>query len=650
MSPRHISEEVLSTTAVPYERSTGVPRSTPVESSAPASPPRTLDWRLVLLVVLAASAAYVAWHLSRGWMPHDEGALAQSAERLLRGELPHRDFDEIYTGGLSFLNAGAFRLLGTTLLSMRVVLFAVFLTWVPVVYYLASRFVAPLAAGGVTLLAVVWSLPNYSAPMPSWYNLFLATFGVAALFRHMERRRRRWLVVAGLAGGLSFLVKVIGLYYVAGVLLYFVFQSHALARAEAGPTPRRGNLFAAFASLALLLFVATVAALVRYQLYAPEVVHFVMPSLIIAALLARNEWTLPAGHDRARFMTLGGLVIPFLVGVALPVALFLVPYARSGALPAFFSGVFILPTKRFGIATVRALPLSTMLALVPLAILATGARELRARLRPWHVVVLGLLLTVILLLSGGVGAVYRAVWYSTRNLIPALALAGVLTLDRERHADAGSPLLRSRLMLLLSVTALCSLVQFPFVIPIYFCYVAPLVALTAVALFCYLRPVAPAIPVSLLVFYIAFAVVRINTSSLYAMGGKYLSYRRTSPLALERGGLEVPDFQAAEYRELVPLLRKHARGEYIWASPDAPEVYFLTGRRNPTRSLFEFFDDPNDRTERILRTLDARGVTVIALNQLLQFSPPIREDLYARLVERYPYGKMVGRFEVRWKP
>jgi hypothetical protein len=419
----------LSTTAVPHERNTGVPISTPVESSAPASP-RTLDWRLVLLAVLVASAAYVAWHLGRGWVPHDDGSLAQSAERLLRGELPHRDFDDIYTGGLSYLNAGAFRLFGTTLLSMRVVLFVVFLAWVPVVYYLASRFVAPLAAGGVTLLAVVWSLPNYSAPMPSWYNLFLATFGVAALFRHMESRRRRWLVVAGLAGGLSFLVKVIGLYYVAGVLLYFVFQSHALARTEAGPAPRRGTVYAAFTSVALLLFVATVATLVRHQLYAPEVVHFVMPSLIIAALLARNEWTLPAGHNRARFMTLGGLVIPFLVGLALPVALFLVPYARSGALAAFFGGVFILPMKRFGTAAVRALPLSTMLALVPLAILAAGARELRAKLRPWYVVVLGLSLAVILLISGGVGAVYRAVCYSARNLIPAVVLAGVLAFWR----------------------------------------------------------------------------------------------------------------------------------------------------------------------------------------------------------------------------
>src|SRR5215212_5778968 len=88
----------------------------------PARAWREPEGRLVLLVVLAISVAYVGRHLSRGWMPFDDGALAQSAERLLQGELPHRDFDDPYTGGLAFLNAGAFRLFGLTLWSMRLAL------------------------------------------------------------------------------------------------------------------------------------------------------------------------------------------------------------------------------------------------------------------------------------------------------------------------------------------------------------------------------------------------------------------------------------------------------------------------------------------------------------------------------------------------
>ena len=70
---------------------------------------RLIDWRLLLAALVVLSALYLAWQLDRGWVAHDEGTLAQSAERLLQGELPHRDFDELYTGGLTWLNAAAFR-------------------------------------------------------------------------------------------------------------------------------------------------------------------------------------------------------------------------------------------------------------------------------------------------------------------------------------------------------------------------------------------------------------------------------------------------------------------------------------------------------------------------------------------------------------
>src|SRR2546422_69633 len=106
---------------------------------------------IALGIVWVVSAVYIFGFIDRGWIPHDEGSLAQMAERVLNGELPHRDFDDIYTGGLSFLHALAFRLFGTTLLSLRLVLLMAFLAWLPAVYYVAGRFVPPLAAGLATL-------------------------------------------------------------------------------------------------------------------------------------------------------------------------------------------------------------------------------------------------------------------------------------------------------------------------------------------------------------------------------------------------------------------------------------------------------------------------------------------------------------------
>ncbi|HUB28036.1 MAG TPA: hypothetical protein VL967_00005, partial [Terracidiphilus sp.] len=126
---------------------------------------------VVLGAVLLIAGLYVGPRIGKGWVPADDGTLGQSAVRVLQGQLPHRDYAEIYTGGLSMLHALAFRVLGVNLMTLRVCVFLFFLLWLPAVYYIALRFTSPLGAGLTTLLAVSWSFPNYPAAMPSWYNL-----------------------------------------------------------------------------------------------------------------------------------------------------------------------------------------------------------------------------------------------------------------------------------------------------------------------------------------------------------------------------------------------------------------------------------------------------------------------------------------------
>jgi hypothetical protein len=97
--------------------------------------------RLLFLVVFLLSAFYAAKNFNRGWIPSDEGTFGQSAERVLQGELPHKDFDEGYAGGLTYLHELAFRVLGTNLASLRYVLYLFFLAWIAAIYLAALRFV-----------------------------------------------------------------------------------------------------------------------------------------------------------------------------------------------------------------------------------------------------------------------------------------------------------------------------------------------------------------------------------------------------------------------------------------------------------------------------------------------------------------------------
>jgi hypothetical protein len=90
-----------------------------------------------LIVVWVISAALVVSRIDRGWIPHDEGTIGHSAERVLAGELPHRDFDDVYTGGLAYVNAGAMRMFGIHLRSPRILLVGA--PDAPDVYFLSGR-------------------------------------------------------------------------------------------------------------------------------------------------------------------------------------------------------------------------------------------------------------------------------------------------------------------------------------------------------------------------------------------------------------------------------------------------------------------------------------------------------------------------------
>jgi hypothetical protein len=73
-------------------------------------------------------------------------------------------------------------------------------------------------------------------------------------------------------------------------------------------------------------------------------------------------------------------------------------------------------------------------------------------------------------------------------------------------------------------------------------------------------------------------------------------------------------------------------------------VYFLSGFRNRGRSLFEFLGDDGQPP---LAQFD--GISAVALNTKPAFSPPLSQELMDSLRARFPEGRTVGHFELRWR-
>jgi hypothetical protein len=113
--------------------------------------------------------------------------------------------------------------------------------------------------------------------------------------------------------------------------------------------------------------------------------------------------------------------------------------------------------------------------------------------------------------------------------------------------------------------------------------------------------------------------------------------------------LEILPGQAELYNAMIPVVNEHARGEYVYASPSAPEVYFLSGHRNPVPWVFDFFDDRSRDAGFTSAMLSAHAINVVVINLNPDFDPAPTEAMMALYEARYPHAQRFGRFEVRWR-
>ena len=122
---------------------------------------------LGMCIISLLAGGYLGWHYNQGWIAHDEGLLGHTAELTMLGQTPHVEFQDVYTGLLSHINAVSFKIFGISLASLRIpLLFGAIITSM-VWYLIALRLVNPLFAGIVAVTSTVWSFPNYFAALPS---------------------------------------------------------------------------------------------------------------------------------------------------------------------------------------------------------------------------------------------------------------------------------------------------------------------------------------------------------------------------------------------------------------------------------------------------------------------------------------------------
>jgi hypothetical protein len=592
---------------------------------------------LMILVALV----YLLPFVPRGWVPHDEGMLGQSADQVLRGGLPHVDYEEAYTGGLSWIYAAVFKISGVDLLNVRWFLYAgaVLATWL--VYAIVRRYFGPIGAAFAAWVALGWSFPNYFAGLPSWWLLVCALTSVWSVIRYVETRHTRYLVTAGLAAGLAMAIKQTGVYLLVALVLTLLYgwrssgTSSRLARLE--PWVRWSVAAASVIVAAMIL---------RPRLFEAEGVYLFAPVVACAGVLFLP--VKPASSSIQPFapLTLTGIAA---TAAAVPLACLLIPYALRDELGDFVNGAIVLPQKRVAFASYAMTSARSIVTGIPL--LALVFPSTRFGFREWLAFLLLLVWPAAVFLP--IDALsnvtsYQFIWQSSRAIATLVPIAICLRLALGQASEEQRPVLFASAAML----AWMALNQFPFAAPIYFCYVAPLAVVA-----CITAAGGSSISRQTLLpwgaMLLLFAVLSANRGFINGLGQVHELREFNAALDLPRAHLKVGGEDAELYRKLVFTVTRHLHpGGQLIAGPDCPEVYFLSGLVSPSGTLFDFFSRDGGRQSGAREEDEIAAWSkgeVIVVNHQPDFSPLPSEQVLVHLRREFPGGEMIGPFEVRWR-
>lgn len=193
--------------------------------------------------------------------PYDEGLALVGGLRVLRGDVPFKDFAAVYPPAESYLLAAAFRLAGASVGVERAVDLVVRALIVFVLYAITVHTGGSRWRGAVLSLIAALLLAQAGFPGYTTFPALLGAFGATWAFLKYQRGGAGWLVVSGVAAGLSTGFSLdVGVVAIATMAAGIV-MSYAAARPLRPNAFRRDVLLLAVGASAVVLpFWAYVAA------------------------------------------------------------------------------------------------------------------------------------------------------------------------------------------------------------------------------------------------------------------------------------------------------------------------------------------------------------------------------------------------------
>jgi Dolichyl-phosphate-mannose-protein mannosyltransferase len=161
----------------------------------------------IAIALFVFCVAYLCAFRHYSSLEPDEGIVLAGAERILRGEVPYRDFFAFYTPGSFYLVALLFRVFGDSLTVARTSLAITGASCSVITYVLARRVCSRGIALFAAVLATITGVAYRFLILHNWYSTLLCCLAVYAAVKLIDSRRQMWAFATGSLAALTILFE-----------------------------------------------------------------------------------------------------------------------------------------------------------------------------------------------------------------------------------------------------------------------------------------------------------------------------------------------------------------------------------------------------------------------------------------------------------
>jgi len=486
----------------------------------------------ILFILVFLVNFFVIWHFhNRFWWPFDDGYYAHVAERLLEGDVLHRDVQEQHGGYINFVNATALHFFGRRLVSLRYPIAFLTLIQACVVYFLFMSKGAWIAFVA-SLCITCFSFIQFLNPTPNWYCLFLAIVLVLSF-----RYRSNGSFMAGFIVGMVFLFRQLtGVFIAMAAFIYLLIE-----RQDKLEDQKHG-----FLAKAILILCAIGVAI--YLSFATDLVGIILVGIWPFLLIVRSAFLVQRNNKEV-----SKLSARFLSGFLMAFVPLLIYHLMHGSVYAWFKDTLLEVMHIMHFPHLKGPSYQYLL---------------------WG---------GVFQMSESHGDMYRLLNGLYWVLLPYIHLCnGVITFFAlKKNVQALQKMYLPLIACFYSLVALLSQHQ------LYLYYTVGLSLLSLIWVVSqrslYQAKVASALVIFLSIVGVYSHAGQPFTRNVYeTFGGTKKNY--VSSDSLKRAGLWIPEEELTIYTQLMRLIETETVDEEtIFVFPNNAEIYFLSERRNPFR-------------------------------------------------------------------